>query len=180
MDTLGYVCDEISWPGPLVGIMARRPKRGVSSLGAAMPGVARVTSELTDDGLSKGSLSNSRLSTSVWNVGSFSTKSAPASTVTEVWPLFRFSDSQIVQISSLALARPSARMYARLERRATTGIARSTVTFLKCPPQAGCDGNHRSSARLMCQADVELCSQVRREEKVSLRSRPDPQDCPDS
>ena len=45
-----------------------------------------MTSELTDDDwLSSGSLSNRFLSTSVWNVGSFSTRSPPsASTVTAV------------------------------------------------------------------------------------------------
>src|ERR1700752_468007 len=43
---------------------------------ADIPGVARVTNELTDeDWLSKGNLSNKFLSTSVWNVGSFSIKS---------------------------------------------------------------------------------------------------------
>src|SRR5258708_27867030 len=50
---------------------------------AEIPGVASVTSELTEDeALSRGSLSNRFLSTSVWNVESFSTRSAPASTVT--------------------------------------------------------------------------------------------------
>jgi len=53
---------------------------------AAIPGVERVTSELSDEVvLSKGSLSNKFLSMSEWKVGSFSSKSAAwASTVTEV------------------------------------------------------------------------------------------------
>jgi hypothetical protein len=53
---------------------------------AAIPGVERVTSELSDDEeLSNGSLSNKALSMSEWKVGSFSSKSAAwASTVTEV------------------------------------------------------------------------------------------------
>ena len=51
------------------------------------PGDVSVTSELTDeDWLSSGSSVNSSRSTSVWNVGSFSNRSAPGfdSTVTEV------------------------------------------------------------------------------------------------
>ena len=52
---------------------------------AAIPGVESVTEELTeDDALSSGSLSNAPLSTSVWAVESFSTRSPPASTVTVV------------------------------------------------------------------------------------------------
>lgn len=53
---------------------------------AATPGVMRVTSELRDeDWLSKGTLLNRFLSTSVWKVGSFSSKSvAVPSTVTLV------------------------------------------------------------------------------------------------
>src|SRR6202041_826052 len=50
---------------------------------AATPGVENVTRELTDeDALSTGSLSNRARSTSVWKVGSFSTKSPPPSTAT--------------------------------------------------------------------------------------------------
>src|SRR5580692_10545942 len=52
---------------------------------ADTPGDASVTSELNEeDWLSSGTLLNKSRSTSVCPVGSFSTKSEPASTVTEV------------------------------------------------------------------------------------------------
>ncbi len=65
---------------------------------AETPGDASVTSELSDeDWLSSGSLSNNCRSTSVWVVGSVSTRSAPASTVTDVFacPMTRLNFSSV-------------------------------------------------------------------------------------
>src|SRR5208283_5504241 len=74
----------IGWPSTENEFSAWSPipwKRPLES--AAIPGVERVTSELSDDdALSKGSLSNNSLSMSEWKVGSFSTRSPAASTVT--------------------------------------------------------------------------------------------------
>src|ERR1700721_4326644 len=74
----------IDWPSTENEFSAWSPRPWNRPLeSAAIPGVERVNSELTDDdALSKGSLSNKFLSTAVWKVGSFSTKSPPASTVT--------------------------------------------------------------------------------------------------
>src|ERR1700689_507536 len=74
----------IGWPSTENEFSAWSPRPWNRPLeSAAIPGVESVTRELTEDeALSKGSLSNKFLSTSVWKVGSFSTKSPPASTVT--------------------------------------------------------------------------------------------------
>ena len=64
-------------------MVAHAVKKTIGS--AAIPGDDSVTSELKDeDWLSRGSLSKSCRSTSVWKVGSFSSKSAALSTVTLV------------------------------------------------------------------------------------------------
>src|SRR5580704_9027630 len=76
----------IDWPSTENEFDAWSPspwKRPLES--ADTPGDASVTSELNEeDWLSSGTLLNKSRSTSVCPVGSFSTKSEPASTVTEV------------------------------------------------------------------------------------------------
>jgi hypothetical protein len=62
-------------------VIAQSMERPLES--AAIPGEVRVTSELSsEDTLSFGNFSNRARSISVWVVGSASTKSAAASTVT--------------------------------------------------------------------------------------------------
>ena len=76
----------IGWPSTENEFSAWSPspwKRPLES--AAIPGVERVTKELTEDvELSKGIFSNEFLSISEWNVESFSTRSPASVTVTEV------------------------------------------------------------------------------------------------
>ena len=74
----------IDWPSTENEFEAWSPrpwKRPLES--AATPGVESVTSELRpEDSLSNGTLMNCSRSTSVWKVGSVSTRSPDASTVT--------------------------------------------------------------------------------------------------
>src|SRR5208282_5009275 len=74
----------IGWPSTENEFSAWSPrpwKRPLES--AAIPGVESVTSELRDDEeLSSGSLSNRFRSISEWKVGSFSSRSSPASLCT--------------------------------------------------------------------------------------------------
>jgi len=74
----------IDWPSTENEFDAWSPSPWNSPLeSAATPGVVDVTRELSDDdSLSMGTLMNMSRSTSVWNVGSVSTRSPWASTVT--------------------------------------------------------------------------------------------------